>query len=87
MELKEAWDGTTLGIGSAKMDNGEHATAFRLSEIWDRLQEHDCNDSGPTSLAKFLNWAGSHPNSPDVFSRLQDQLLRKDAKWNSWFAG
>ena len=29
---------TTLGTGSGKMGNGEHATVFDLSEIWDRLQ-------------------------------------------------
>ena len=30
----------------------------------------DCNDSRPTSLAKFFNSAGGHSNFPDVFSRL-----------------
>ena len=52
------------------MGNGEYATTLDLSEIWDRLQVFDCNDSRPTSLAKFFNSAGGHSNFPDVFSRL-----------------
>ena len=62
------------------MDNGEHATTFDMSEIWDRLQGPDCNDNGPTSLAKLLNWARGHSNSSDMFFGLQDQLLPKDAR-------
>ena len=64
------WDSTTLGTGSAKMNYGAYATSFDLWEICDRLQGHDYNDNGSTSLAKLLNWVGGHTDSPDVFSRL-----------------
>ena len=62
-ELKKAWDSIALKTRSAKMGNGEHATAFNMLEICDRLQGHDCNYNGPPSLAKLLNWAGGHSNS------------------------
>ena len=55
-------DDTTVGIGNDKMDNAEYVTAIWLSEICDRLQEVDCNGKWPTSLTKFVNWAGDHPN-------------------------
>ncbi|KAF3539118.1 hypothetical protein F2Q69_00022918 [Brassica cretica] len=54
-EPKEARYNITLGTGCAKMGNGEYDTTFDLSEIWDILQGPDCNDNGPTSLAKLLN--------------------------------
>ena len=53
-----------------------------MSEIWDGMQGPDCNDNGPTSVAKFLNQAGGHSNSLDVLSELQNQLLPNGAKWN-----
>ena len=64
------------------MGNGEHATTLDMSEIWDGLQEPDCNGSGSTSMAKFLNRAGGHSTSQDVYSGLQNRVLLKGAKWN-----
>ena len=64
------------------MGNAEYATALDMSEIWDGLQGLDCNDSGSTSVAKFLHRARSHSNSIDVFSGLQNQLVPNGAKWN-----
>ena len=69
----------TLGTGSAKMDIGEHASAFNLSKIWDILQGPDYNDKGPPSLAKLLNGTGGHSNSSDVLFGLQDQLRAQNA--------
>ena len=85
-ELKEAWDSTTFRTGNVKMGNGEYATTLDMLEIWDGLQKPDCNDSGSTSVAKFLNRAGGHSNSRDMLSGLQNQLLPNDAKGNFWFA-
>ena len=85
-ELKEAWDTNTLWTGSIKMGNGEHATSLDMSEIWDGLQGSDCNGSGSTSMAKFLNRAGGHSTSQVVFSGLQNWILPKGAKWNCWLA-
>ena len=80
MEIEEAWDSITLRTGSVKMGNGEHVTVFDMSEFWDRLKGSDCNDNGPTSLAKLFDWAGDHSNSPDVFSGFQDKLPPMGAK-------
>lgn len=35
------------------MGNGEHASAFNLSKIWDRLKGPDCNDKGPQAWPNF----------------------------------
>ena len=35
IELKKAGDSITFGTGSVEMGDGEHASAFNLSKIWD----------------------------------------------------
>ena len=62
------------------MGNGEHASAFNLSKIWNRLQGPDCNDKGTPGMAKLLNGAGGHSNYPDLLPGFQDQLRAKNAK-------
>ena len=79
-------DSSTFWSRSVEMGNEKHDSALDMSEVWNGLQRSDCNDSGPTSLAKLLNWAGGHSNPQDVSSGLQDYLLSKGAKWDCWFA-
>ena len=45
----------TFRNGSATVGNGEHATTFDQSEVWDGQQGSDCNDRTTTSLVQFLN--------------------------------
>ena len=35
------------------MGNGEYASAFNMSKIWNRLQEPDCNDKRPPNMLNF----------------------------------
>ena len=37
MKLKKARDSITLGTGSVEMGDGEHASAFNLPKLWNRL--------------------------------------------------
>ena len=62
------------------MDNGEYATTFVMSELWDELRESDCNGKGVSCLAKIYNKIKGDKDVADMFSGLQDISYPKSAK-------
>ena len=60
------------------MDDGEHATTFVMSALWNKLQRSECDVKGASILAKFCNKIEGYKVAAYMFSRLQDISYPKD---------
>ncbi|KAF3524333.1 hypothetical protein F2Q69_00050187 [Brassica cretica] len=57
-----------FGSRSTAVGDGEYASTLNMPELRDRLQEADCNDKGPSGLAKLCDRIGE---DRDVTETLQ----------------
>ncbi|KAF3535748.1 hypothetical protein F2Q69_00022034 [Brassica cretica] len=48
------------------MGDGEHASVFDMSELWNGLQRFDHHDKGASYLAKFCNIIVEDSDSEDM---------------------
>ncbi|KAF3560395.1 hypothetical protein F2Q69_00015177 [Brassica cretica] len=55
-----------FGSRNSAVGNGEHASTFNLSELWDRLQGADSNDKGTPCLAKLCDGIGKDRDAADM---------------------
>ncbi|KAF2596974.1 hypothetical protein F2Q68_00010077 [Brassica cretica] len=56
------------------MGDGEHASVFDMSELWNRLQRFDHHDKGASCLAKFCNIFVEDSDSEDMLPGFQNQI-------------
>lgn len=72
----------TYRTRSTKMAYGKHASTFDIPELWDWLQESNCNVKGALSMAKLCNKIWGDTESWDMFPIIQDISHPKCKKWN-----
>ncbi|KAF2584749.1 hypothetical protein F2Q70_00035604 [Brassica cretica] len=56
---------------STAMGDGEYASTLNMSKLQDRLQGADCNDKGPSGLAKLCDGIGEDRDVTDMLPGLQ----------------
>ncbi|KAF2594605.1 hypothetical protein F2Q70_00044126 [Brassica cretica] len=61
----------SFGNRSTAVGDGEYASTLNMSELRDRLQRADCNDKGPSGLAKFYDRIGEDRDVTDTLPGLQ----------------
>uniref|UniRef100_A0A0D3E6J6 Uncharacterized protein n=1 Tax=Brassica oleracea var. oleracea TaxID=109376 RepID=A0A0D3E6J6_BRAOL len=60
-----------FGSRSTAVGNREYAATLNMSELRDRLQGADCNDKGPTGVAKLCDRIGEDRDVTDMLPGLQ----------------
>ncbi|KAG5414766.1 hypothetical protein IGI04_002333 [Brassica rapa subsp. trilocularis] len=69
-----------LAMESIAMGNGEHASIFDMSKLWNGLQRFDLHDKGVSCLAKLCNIMKEDSDSEDMLPRLQNHSYSTSAK-------
>ncbi|KAF3544868.1 hypothetical protein DY000_02005146 [Brassica cretica] len=65
---------------STEMGDGEYASTINMSELRDGLEGADCNDKGPSGVAKFCDGVGEDRDVTDMLPRLQHYSCSTGAK-------
>ncbi|KAG5410728.1 hypothetical protein IGI04_007047, partial [Brassica rapa subsp. trilocularis] len=65
---------------SIAMGDGEYASVFDKSELWNGLQGFDRHDKGASCLAKLCNITGEDSDSEDMLPGFQNHSYSTSAK-------
>ena len=69
MRVRLEFQGRSIAMG-----DGEHASVFDMSELWNGLQRFDHHDKGASYLAKFCNIIVEDSDSEDMLPGFQNQI-------------